>query len=132
MIWKVKTHTHTCKYFLAILKKFYEILETLVKLQSNRHKRPRTNPCSHTTALCIHFGYCLRDSGCSFLSPPNCASFHSYTVLTHTHTHIHTHTASTDDREGKRGKSHYTNTHSYANSHPFTFTLTYTHTCTQI
>lgn len=130
MIWKVKTHTHTCKYFLAILKKFYEILETLVKLQSNRHKRPRTNPCSHTTALCIHFGYCLRDSGCSFLSPPNCASFHSYTVLTHTH--IHTHTASTDDREGKRGKSHYTNTHSYANSHPFTFTLTYTHTCTQI
>lgn len=96
MIWKV--NTHTCKYFLAILKKFYEILETLVKLQSNRHKRPRTNPCSHTTALCIHFGYCLRDSGCSFYHRQIALHF-TRTQYSHTHTFIRTHHLRTIERE---------------------------------
>lgn len=132
MIWKDNIHTLTCKYFLAILKKFYEILETLVKAPVKSAQAPANESVFAHHSIVYTFRLLLARFGLFFLSPPNCASFHSLVHSTLTHTHIHTHTASTDDREGKRGKSHYTNTHSYANSHPFTFTLTYTHTCTQI
>lgn len=105
MIWKVKTHTNTCKYFLAILKKFYEILETLVKLQSNRHKRPRTNPCSHAHHCIVYtFRLLLARFGLFFFITAK-LRFISLVHSTHTHTHTHSYAHSIYGRQsGKERK----------------------------
>lgn len=120
--------TNTCKYFLAILKKFYEILKTLDE-SSNQIV---TQAPANLPVFAYHrnsFIACAIRA--DFLPPPNCASFH-----------LRTHTQLTFIRTSNYGRSQWTvqqkpivNSLTPIKTYiflPFMFTYTHTHACTQL
>lgn len=125
-VWKKKTNT--CKYFLAILKKFYEILKTLDE-SSNQIV---TQAPANLPVFAYHrnsFIACAIRA--DFLPPPNCASFH-----------LRTHTQLTFISTSNYGRSQWTvqqkpivNSLTPIKTYiflPCMFTYTHTHACTQL
>lgn len=98
MIWKVNKHTHTCKYFLAILKKFYEILETLVKVPVKSAQAPANESVFAHHCIVYTFRLLLARFGLFFFITAK-LRFISLVHSTHTHTFIRTQHLRTIERE---------------------------------
>lgn len=90
------THTHTCKYFLAILKKFYEILETLVKVPVKSAQAPANESVFAHHSIVYTFRLLLARFGLFFFIT---AKLRFISLVHNTHTFKHTQHLRTIERE---------------------------------